>query len=308
MSRFLLFALALGMVAWVAAGCTDYDLGPDDDSMPGDDDDDDDNDSDDDDSDDDDDDDTGYNPNDDDDDDDDDDDSVGEPIGRVLTILLTLNDMWMDQNVANQLLVNSVEWVTPFGMTDPKVLIIRDDEHSGEHPEDSENSLNWLLAAGYDATLIDEPGDGIVPADLTGYAVAMLSNPGHSPDDESTLEALYDFSTQGYGIIFQGDDMTHFDGGGFDMESLTRLHYIDNGTEYHGYDIDNDDGDLYEVELANFSHPVLDGIQGTIFLYGDDIDTSEPSNLDEVVLAYATVQGTNLPTKPAIAGYSVGGP
>ena len=295
------FLIALAGLALVGAGCTDYDLGPDDDSYPGDDDDDDTGDDDDHDDDDD----TGYDPND---DDDDDDTGVGEPVGRVLTILLTLNDMWMDQGVANQLLVNSVAWVTPYGMSDPRVLVIRDDEHSGEHPEDSENSLNWLLDAGYDATLIDEPEDGIVPADLTGYGVAMLSNPGHSPDDESTLEALYDFSTQGYGIIFQGDDMTHFDGGGFDMESLTRLHHIDNGTEYHGYDIDNDDGDLYEVELGNFSHPVLDGIEGTIFLYGDDIDTSEPSHQDEVVLAFAGVQGASVPTKPAIAGYSVGGP
>ena len=313
MRWFVLFAL-LGLIV---GGCNEYDLHPDDDTDGTGDDDDDDNDDDDNDDDSDDDDSEpdpdGFDPDggvDDDDDSDDDDDDDGSPygdtpVGRVLTILLTLNDMYMDQSISQQLLLNSVAWVTPDNITAPRVLIIRDDEHSGENEEDSDEILANLLAAGYIATLIEEPEDGIDTSYLAGYSVAILSNPGHSPDDEETLEALFTFSCAGYGIIFQGDDMAHFDDeDDFQMEDLTRLEYIDNGTEYYGYDVDNDDGDRYEVTVVNISHPVVAGIENAIFYYGDDIDTTEPSHTYETVLAWATVEGTGLPLKPAIAGYS----
>jgi len=313
--RWTVLLLLLGLLG---LGCNEYDLHPDDDTAsPGDDDDDDgdDDDNGDDDSEpdpdgfdpdggvgDDDDDDNG-----DDDDDDDDGSPYGDtPIGRVLTILLTMNDMYMDPAISQQLLLNSVAWVSPDNIPDPRVLIIRDDEHHDEHPEDSDEMLAHLLAAGYIATLIEEPEDGIATTDLAGYSVAILSNPGHSPDDEETLEALHMFSCAGYGIIFQGDDMAHFDDeDDFQMEDLTRLRYIDNGTSYHGYGIDNDEGDRYEVTVENLTHPVVTGIEGAIFYYGDDIDTTEPSNTYETVLAWATVEGTALPLKPAIAGYSL---
>jgi hypothetical protein len=301
---------ALSMLALLAFGCTDYDLAEDDgDYLPGQDDDDSPSD-----------DDTGHEETGDDDTegtdvtadddfepqgDDDDDDTSGDPVGRVVTILLTLNDMYMDQGISAQLLVNSVEWVTPTGIASPEVLVIRDDNHSGEHPEDSEHIRDTLVAAGYAADLIDEPGNGITQQDLAGYEVAILSNPGHSPDDLSTLQALYQFSVQGYGLIFQGDDMAAFDDGSFSMQSLTRLSFIDNGTEYHGYHIDNDNGDLYAVELPNDSHPILDGIAGYTFHYGDDIDTTAPAHVNEEILGWATVDGTNgIPTKPVIAAYS----
>ena len=300
----IVLAMLVVALALTSPVCNEYDLASDDDTDIGnggggdDDDDDDDN----------------GNPHDDDTDPDDDDDTGGvfdddsfgdDPTGRVLTILLTLNDMYMDQSVSRQLLLNSVAWVTPSGQADPRILIIRDDAHSGEHPEDSEQIRDNLVAAGYDATMIEEPEDGIDSSYLVGYSVAILSNPGHSPDDEATLEALYDFSCHGLGLIFQGDDMAHFDDeDDFDMESLTRLEYIDNGTEYHGYDIDNDEDDRYEVTIEGIAHPVVAGIENITLYYGDDIDTTEPAHVNETVLAWATVEGTNLPSKPAIAGYS----
>ena len=284
---------ALSILALLALACTDYDLAEEGDYLPGQDDDDAASDDDD------------FQPLGDDDDDDDDDDTSGDPVGRVVTILLTLNDMYLDPGTSAQLLVNTVEWVTPAGIGSPEVLVIRDDNHSGEHPEDSEHIRDTLIAAGYAAHLIDEPGNGITQQDLAGYEVAILSNPGHSPDDLSTLQALYQFSVQGFGLIFQGDDMAAFDDGSFSMQSLTRLAFIDNGTEYHGYHIDNDNGDLYAVELPNDSHPILDGIAGHTFLYGDDIDTTAPAHVNEEILGWATVDGTNgIPTKPVIAAYS----
>ena len=222
-----------------------------------------------------------------------------EAVGNVVTILLTTNNVWMDPDVSAALILNSVRWVAPNGVEAPSVLVIRDDEHSDEHPEDSQHFVDVLLDAGLEAVLVDEPGDGIEPSWLAGYHVAVLSNPGHSPDDPETLEALWGFSSAGFGIIFQGDDMAHFDGDDFDMEELTRLDYVDNGTSYGGHDVDNDDGDRYEVRLID-DHPVVDGIGGVTFFYGDDIDTTEATSPGDEVLAWCTVEGTDLPLKPAI--------
>lgn len=240
----------------------------------------------------------------------DDSDEPGEdddpaPSGRVLTILLTLSDDWMDQGVARTLLLNSVAWAAPTDVSTPRVLVIRDDDHSGEDTEDSENSWRWLVDAGYDADFLEEPGSGISVEDLSSYHVAILSNPGHSPDDISTVEALYAFSCGGMGIIFQGDDMAHFDDqSAFSMESLTRLVYQDNGTEYYGYAVDNDDGSAYEVQLASTASRVLSGIAGQSFRYGNDIDTTEAASSEVSILAWATVEGTSLPLKPVIAAWS----
>ena len=287
MTRNLLSLLFVGL--WAVAACQDYDLANGDDDTTADDDDDavgdDDTDP--------------YG-----DDDDTEDPLAGIPIGRVVTILLTLNDAWMDPAISSQLLLNAVEWSAPQGVTDPAVLIIRDDDHSEEHPEDSEHIRDTLVAAGYNAVLIEEPANGIDQSALVGYHVAILSNPGHSPDDLATLEWLYDFSSEGFGIIFQGDDMGHFDDGSFDMALLTRLTYIDNGTEYYGHPIDNDQADSYEVILETTGHPVLSGIEGEVFLYGDDIDTTESAQEGEAVLAQGTVYDTQYPLKPVVAAYS----
>ena len=228
-----------------------------------------------------------------------------EPYGKVVTILLTLSDDWMDQTTSRLLLLNAVDWAVPSGTSDPRVLVLRDDDHAGEDVEDSELSYERLLDAGYDVDLVEEPDGGLGLEDLQAYDVVMFSNPGHSPEDLSTLEAFYDFSRMGRGLVLQGDDMAHFeDASAFSMESLTRLVYIDNGTEYYGHDIDNDEGDAYAVTLANNAHPVVDGIEGITFRYGNDIDTTEAGSAQVTVLATATVEGTSLDAKPAIAAYS----
>ncbi len=227
------------------------------------------------------------------------------PSGKVLTILLTLSDDWMNQDVARSLLLNSVSWAAPADVPTPRVLVIRDDDHSDEDAEDSENIWRWLLDAGFYADFLDEPSEGIDASQLNSYHVAILSNPGHSPDDLATVQALYDFSCTGMGIIFQGDDMAHFDDqSAFSMESLTRLVYQDNGTEYHGYQVDNDEGDAYQVQLTSDLHAIVEGIAGEIFRYGNDIDTTEVASSDVAVLAQGTVEGTTLPLKPVIAAWS----
>ena len=112
--------------------------------------------------------------------------------------------------------------------------MIRDDNTNGEDEIDSENILQLDRQCRLFSHLLDEPESGIQTADLTGYHVVILSNPGFPADDLSTIEAMRSFSQQGFGIIFQGDDITNFEPDRPLMESLTRLAFIDNGIEYEG--------------------------------------------------------------------------
>jgi hypothetical protein len=308
--RWTIPTLMLALLAPWSFGCNDYGVHEDNDPYGDDDDDtvmgdDDDTDPGDDDTGPGDDDDTAPYGDDDDDDDTDTDPMAGFPIGRVVTILLTLSDDWMDPDVSADLLHNSVQWCSPIHVSDPVVLVIRDDNHNNEDTGDSDHIYDTLVSRGYDVDLIEEPSGGIDQSALFGYHVVILSNPGHSPDDLSTLQWLYDFSAEGFGVIFQGDDMSHFDDGSFDMSTLTRLTYIDNGTSYYGHDIDNDSGDAYEVTLETNGHALVAGIAGEVFRYGNDIDTTEPADIGESVVAWATVEGTNYALKPAVAAYSV---
>ena len=128
----------------------------------------------------------------------------------------------------------------------------------------------------------------------------VLSNPGYPPDDVASIEAMYAFSQQGYGIIFQGDDMTRINTPL--MEELTRLVQVDNGTSYYGTSIDNNGGGTYGVRMVASS--VLNvGITELNYTYGNDIDTTSLATGSVSVAAWTTVQGSNHPEKPAITIY-----
>lgn len=221
-------------------------------------------------------------------------------IGRVVTILMALSNQWIDPVNAEILMLNSIDYVSP--VNTPNILVIRDDNTNGEDEIDSENIYNWIVNAGYTATFMEEPQSGIQPADLAGYHVVVLSNPGFPADDLSTIEAMRDFSQQGFGIIFQGDDITNFSPDPALMESLTRLEFVDNGIEYHGYTINNNEGSAYAVTINPIS-PLAHGMSTLFYLYGNDIDTTNPTTSDNTVVAWCTVDGTNLPSKPVITAY-----
>lgn len=222
--------------------------------------------------------------------------------GRVVTILLTLSNQWLDEDSARQLIINSVEYVSPMELR-PNVLIIRDDNTNGEDETDSENIRDWLINDGYNITFLEEPIDGISPSDLIGFHVVILSNPGFPPDDISTLQAMRDFSQQGFGIIFQGDDMAQFGPDQALLESMTRLEFIDNGTTYFDYTINDNLGDAYAVTINPLS-PLADEMSTIFFLYGNDIDTTASSDTNNSVVAWCTVQNTTLSAKPVITAYT----
>ena len=222
-----------------------------------------------------------------------------EPDGNVVTILMTLSDLWIPPETASQLIQNAVRFAS--NVESPRVLVIRDDNHNGEDIEDSTNIVDWINQSGGNASFMEEPANGISNSDLSGYHVVILSNPGFPPDDITTIEVMREFSKQGYGIIFQGDDMTRLTDPL--MVELTRLNNIDNGTNYYGTMIDNDQGETYEVTMVSAS--VLSaGIGNIQFQYGNDIDTAEPTVEGMSVAAWCTVPNTSHPSKPVITAFS----
>jgi len=220
-------------------------------------------------------------------------------VGNVVTILMALSDQWIPEETARQLIINSVDFATD--VPDPSVLVIRDDNTNGEDEQDPINISSWLQSVGYSVTFMQEPTNGISASDLTGFHVVIFSNPGYPPDDNSTIDALYDFSNQGYGVILQGDDMTQTDNP--KMEAMTKLVGVDNGGSYNGVNIDNNNGAAYSVRLVPYNVLNTD-ISLVEFPYGNDIDTTELSSTGVYVAAWATVEGTQYPEKPVITAYS----
>ena len=222
-----------------------------------------------------------------------------EPSGRVVTILMTLSDVWIPPETADRLIYNSVQFVSP--VLDPTVLIVRDDNHNGEDAEDSLNIQQWLQNRGLTVDFIEEPSQGVSIEDLQGYHVVVLSNPGYPPDDVGSIESFREFSLQGYGIIFQGDDMTRL--ASPLMQELTRLQNIDNGTSYYGVNIDNNQGQTYAVSFIEGTL-LTQGIGTLTFEYGNDIDTTQPIVEGMSIAAECTVQGSSHPMKPVITAFA----
>lgn len=224
------------------------------------------------------------------------------PYGNVVTILLTMSDDFLPETQARDIVNNAVAFVSPAAA--PNVLVIRDDAAGGEDEEDSEHITTWINQHGWTATLLEEPGGGIAVGDLAGYDAVILSNPGKPPNDHATIDAMRRFSQQGYGIIFQGDDMTRFGDDSDAMEELTRLRNIDNGETYYGFPVDNDEGLFtYAVELDSGT-PISDGMSDLTFTYGNDIDTAEPTTGTNDVVAWCTIKDSDFPLKPVITAYT----
>ena len=220
-------------------------------------------------------------------------------LGNVVTILMALSEQWIPEETAKQLLINSVDFVSD--ISNPSILIVRDDNTNGEDEQDPLRFTQWLTAAGYQATFLQEPTNGIQVSDLQGYHVVIFSNPGFPPDDNSTIDALYAFSRQGFGVILQGDDMTQTENP--NMQAMTRLLPVDNGGTYYGTAIDNNEGAAYSVRLVPYN--VLNtAIQLSTFPYGNDIDTATLASSSLYVAAWATVEGSNFPEKPVITAYA----
>jgi hypothetical protein len=214
-------------------------------------------------------------------------DVTAEP-GRWATLLLTMSNAGLGDARAATLAGNAVRTVSP--VSTPRVLVVLDDGHHGEFPGDARYVANLLRGQGFKVDLRDEPAGGLAIADVAGYDVVWFSNPGYPPDDAATFDALSQHVAGGAGVVLQGDDMAWSWGNGFSMTPYTGLVFDANGTEYCGAWTDNDAGERYRVRFGAEDSPLLAGLAGTTFLYGDDIDSTHAAP-GTSVLATANLDG-----------------
>lgn len=209
-----------------------------------------------------------------------------KPKGRVVTVLLTFSNPGISRAVVDRLARQTVAWAAPVDA--PRVLVVQDDNHHNEFVDDSEYVHQVLQGLGYVATFLQETATGLTAKDVTGYDLVWFSNPGYPMDSKTTFDTLLAFSAAGGGVVLQGDDMAYSWGENFSMSPLTHVDFGDNGTSACGVSIDNNAGNgSYRVTFEEGTHPIVSGLSGQTFLYGDDIDRSTPRHEGESVLATA---------------------
>lgn len=229
-----------------------------------------------------------------------------DPTGRTAVILLTLSNPGIDEEVSGQLASQAVDWVS--AVDEPEVLMILDENHHDEFSGDTDAIADLLRERGHSVTRLDEEPGGVSLEDLLGYDVIWFSNPGYPMDDAASFEALQAFSEGGGGLILQGDDMGWSMGNAFSMQPLSHLLWEDNGTNFCGHPTNDNLGEDYLVTLGDGGHPILAGLEGQSFFYGDDIDTTVAEDEAEV-LATATLDpdawedGAECRTVPVIVAY-----
>jgi len=208
-------------------------------------------------------------------------------LGRVVTMLLTMsNPRTMNhptKNIPFLLAENSIAWVS--AEAQPKIVVVRDDNHQGEFRNDPEFVQLLLLQAGFAVDLIEEPAQGLTWDLVKNYQVLWFSNPGHDVDDAESVTVMKRWVDEGRGLILQGDDMAW----NASLQPLTHLRFADNGTLTCGRITNDNLGKDYQVTFNKQEHPVLKGLQSVAFLYGDDIDHATAIGQGEVVLAAATL-------------------
>lgn len=224
------------------------------------------------------------------------------PVGNVATLLLTLSDPGIPEATAATLAADAVAFTAP--APGPNVLVVLDDNNHGEDADDAAYIADLLTDAGYAVTYTEEPADGFAAADFDDYDVVWFSNPGYPFDDRTTYDALRTFSASGGGVVLQGDDISWSWAMDFTLDALTHLDFVDNGVTTCGAWTDDDVGSWLRVSVDDTDHPLVAGLAGTSFLYGNDIDATVPRDEGETVLAWSTLDGDDACAPvPVIVGW-----
>jgi hypothetical protein len=197
---------------------------------------------------------------------------VAQTAGRVLTIVMSLNDARLSHSdpmfhARDRLIQQSVQWVSRGA--NPKVLVVRDNMFDPATASEPQGIVRVLSAHQIPASYLPEPVGGLKDAQLAGYNVVWFSNPRRPVNDLPSIAVLASFVKRGGGVVLQGEDITQ----GFFMSPLTQLHNTGDGSSCgtacprccHGES---------EVRVVRSAHPVTAGLQGKVFTYGGDIDTS----------------------------------
>lgn len=218
----------------------------------------------------------------------------------VTTILVALGDKADDQLVVNgassQLIAESViRFSSP--VRNPKILLVQDYYIGGESLEDTAYIQNLLSR--YDVTFMVAPVSGLTADHVQGFDLVWFNNPGVGMNHVTTRETLLTFPGA---VVLQGDDLTL--GVNFDLQELTGLHHLDNGTNVvcDGVliGIDNNTGGQYEVTLDRTK--IVGADASTLqFYYGNDIDNASIARNDLEVFAWARgAQPSCVDKRPAI--------
>ena len=213
--------------------------------------------------------------------------------GRTATILLTLSNPGIPPAEAQVLVGNAARWVSEDDS--PRVLVVLDDSHHDENPEDAAFVRELLLAEGIRADYLEEPKDGLSVSDIQGQDVVWFTNPGHPMDDLATFDTLKQFSAAGGAVVLQGDDISWAFGRAFDLSELTGVKFTNNGTRRCGRAVNNNRYDTAHA-VSFGEHAMVQGLDNALWLYGDDIDHVTAASGTTIVAdaAFTRRDGTSL--------------
>jgi hypothetical protein len=222
-------------------------------------------------------------------------------VGKSVVMVLTLHGPegeTLSPDLAVTLAGNAVDYVTPPGVSDPRILLVHDYNNHNEDNADVDLIAADLKMLYGDANVtVLDPVTILRSVDVDGYDVVWFSNPGwpmgNVTSQPTTFNTLVNFRGAGGGLILQGDDITQSSTGSLPlMETLTYVKFNNNGTNACGVGIDNWGANSYTVTFDDDSaNPLLAGLAGESFEYHNDVDHATPLGLGEDVLASAAVTG-----------------
>lgn len=223
------------------------------------------------------------------------------PKGRIVTVMMALSEPTVPENVRNQLVAQSMNWVAEHH--DKRVLLVRDDYHHNEHTGEVEVLKGALEAAGYTVDTLKEPRYGLRTRDLDSYSLVWFTNPGYPVDDAQTVATLHGHLGRGGGLVLSGDDISRAAWRGFRMSSLTGVKYSNNGVITCGVRTDNNRGYGYALHSSNVTHPVSTNLDLQGVVYQNDIDHTKAKSPETEVLVWGRVRanGCELNTPVVIA-------
>jgi hypothetical protein len=174
-------------------------------------------------------------------------------------------------------------------VVNPRVLLVLDDNHHGEHKNEIATLSKWLTELGISFDFVHENLFKTLGVKhlSKNYDVVWFSNPGWPFDDGYSFYLLKRFSAKGKGVILQGDDMSWY------YDEFTNLNHGGNGTKTCGIKTDNNKGSSYHVYLDGQAHGITSGLTGAPFSYGNDIDHSTAEDISEVLVWASFPDGQN---------------
>lgn len=232
-----------------------------------------------------------------------------EPVAKksgVVTILLALGDVAngrviIPKESAQIIALDAIQYASP--VEQPRILLVKDFNHHGESPYDTEYIKNILLSDYYEVDLINETSAGLSLSDFEGYDLVWFNNPGYGMGSKKTMQSLLDFSG---GVVLSGDDLAQ--GSGFRTESLTGLKFHDNGVSavcngrYYSHDNNYNNGSRYKVEItSDLFSDINDPLQ--FFDYGNDIDITSVSTSRSNVEVLVSAKGSCNSDIPVVVRY-----